>query len=73
MILSFRSERMWSGIGDRLVRPFMRKVAENTQLFQVIEIDGDELRYEARTATGKRYDTFTLRKRSDRVNELVEE
>lgn len=46
--------------------------AEDTQLFQVITVDGDELHFEARTATNRLYDAFTLRKRSGRANELIE-
>ena len=38
----------------------MRRAAENTQLYQIISIDGDTLRYEARTATGELYDAFRL-------------
>ncbi|WP_372014597.1 purple acid phosphatase family protein [Pseudoxanthomonas sp. 10H] len=41
-------------------RSTMRPVAEDTQLFQVLRIDGDRLRYEARTATGRLYDAFEL-------------
>lgn len=41
-------------------RDTMAPVAEDTQLFQVIRIDGDRLRYEARTATGRLYDAFEL-------------
>jgi 3',5'-cyclic AMP phosphodiesterase CpdA len=48
------------------------RAAEDTQLFQVITIDGGELRYEARTATGRLYDAFTLKKRAGLANELVE-
>ena len=48
------------------------RTGEDTQLFQVITIDGDELRYEARTATNRLYDAFTLRKRRGRANELLE-
>ena len=36
--------------------------AENTQLFQVISIDGDRLSYESYTATGELYDAFDLKK-----------
>ena len=53
-------------------RPFMRSSAENTQLYQVITVDGDELRYVAHTATGRVYDSFALRKRRGRPNRLVE-
>ena len=41
-------------------RKTMRPVAEDTQLFQVLRIDGVRLRYEARTATGRLYDAFEL-------------
>jgi len=34
--------------------------AENTQLFQVVSIDGDRLSYESYTATGELYDAFDL-------------
>lgn len=54
-------------------RPFMVRVAEDTQLFQVITVDGDELRYEARTATGRLYDAFTLQKRSGQPNRLIDQ
>jgi len=38
----------------------MRPVGEDTQLFQVLRIDGDRLRYEARTVTGRLYDALEL-------------
>jgi hypothetical protein len=50
----------------------MKRVAEDTQLYQIIHVDGDELRYEARTATGSLYDAFTLRKRAGEINQLIE-
>ncbi len=50
----------------------MKRVAEDTQLYQIIRIDGDQLVYEAKTATGKLYDAFRLRKRTGYVNELQE-
>ena len=53
-------------------RPFMRRAAEDTQLYQIITVDGDQLRYEARTANGTPYDAFTLRKRPGQPNELID-
>ncbi|QDH71719.1 metallophosphoesterase family protein [Lysobacter alkalisoli] len=41
-------------------RATMKPVGEDTQLFQVIRVDGGRLRYEARTATGRLYDAFEL-------------
>lgn len=54
-------------------RSFMRRAAEETQLYQIIAVDGDELRYEARTAIGRLYDAFTLRKRPGKPNKLIEQ
>ena len=48
------------------------RVAEDTQLYQVIQIDGDTLTYEARTAVGGLYDAFTLKKRVGKPNLLKE-
>lgn len=48
------------------------RFAEDTQLFQVIHIDGDTLDYEARTATGRLYDKFSLKKRVGNPNQLIE-
>ncbi len=53
-------------------RPYMRRAAENTQLYQIITVDGFHLRYEARTAAGRLYDAFLLQKRPGRPNHLVE-
>jgi acid phosphatase type 7 len=53
--------------------PFMKRVAEDTQLYQIVTIDGGELRYEAKTARGDLYDAFTLRKREGEPNELIEQ
>ncbi|HVC99287.1 MAG TPA: metallophosphoesterase family protein [Pirellulales bacterium] len=54
-------------------QPFMPRQAENTQLYQIIQIDGGTLRYEARTAVGEIYDAFTLIKRPGEINELIEQ
>lgn len=54
-------------------QPAMRRAAEDTQLYQIISLDGDTLRYEARTATGQLYDAFRLVKRPGQINELVDD
>ena len=41
-------------------KPWMKRMAEDTQLFQVISIDGDKLSYQSRTATGSLYDAFEI-------------
>jgi len=54
-------------------RRTMAPVAEDTQLFQVVRIDGDTLRYEARTATGRLYDAFSLQPGDSGRRRIVEQ
>ena len=51
---------------------YARRVAENTQLYQIIEIDGPELIYRAYTPTGQLYDAFTLEQAEGKPNRLRE-
>lgn len=46
--------------------------AENTQLFQVIRIEGDKLSFESYTAVGELYDAFDLEKQADGTNKFIE-
>ncbi|WP_209331747.1 purple acid phosphatase family protein [Lunatimonas salinarum] len=48
------------------------RAAENTQLFQVIRINGDKLSFESYTATGELYDAFDLEKQADGTNQFIE-
>lgn len=68
-VVSVSGPKMYDlGHRDRFPR-----AAEDTQLYQIIHVDGDELRYEARTAVGTLYDGFTLRKRDGEPNEMIEQ
>jgi 3',5'-cyclic AMP phosphodiesterase CpdA len=51
---------------------FMKRQGQDTQLYQIIHIDGNTLKYEARTAVGEVYDAFTLVKQSGDINKLIE-
>ncbi|WP_240906983.1 purple acid phosphatase family protein [Paludisphaera rhizosphaerae] len=51
---------------------WMKRAAEDTQLYQIISVNGDRLRYEALTAVGDLYDAFDLRKRPSQPNELID-
>jgi 3',5'-cyclic AMP phosphodiesterase CpdA len=51
---------------------WMKQAVEDTQLYQIISVDGNKLHYEARTAIGNLYDAIELRKNGDGVNTLVE-
>ncbi|MBL8816694.1 MAG: metallophosphoesterase family protein [Planctomyces sp.] len=53
--------------------PFMSRHAEDTQLYQIIHIDGDKLHFEAFTCVGERYDAFTLEKQPGTINKLIEQ
>lgn len=49
------------------------RAAENTQLFQIIRVEGDTLHYEAYTAVGELYDAFDLVKgKEDQPNRFIE-
>ncbi|MBC8103377.1 MAG: metallophosphoesterase family protein [Cytophagales bacterium] len=52
--------------------PWMQRAAEDTQLYQVISVEKDTLRYEARTVTGELYDAFDLKKQKGGANRLTE-
>lgn len=43
-------------------REWAARFGQDLQLYQIIAIDGSTLRYEARTAEGRPYDAFTIRK-----------
>jgi hypothetical protein len=48
------------------------RLAEDTQLYQVIDVETNELQYKAYTATGQLYDAFTIKKRPGLPNQLLE-
>ena len=50
---------------------WMERAASNTQLFQVINVNGNTLQYEAYTVTGDLYDAFSLIKQPDGSNVFV--
>jgi acid phosphatase type 7 len=50
----------------------MTRLGEDTQLYQTIHVDGDRLRYESLTVTGRLYDAFDLVKGGDGRNELID-
>jgi len=51
--------------------PWMDRRAHNTQLFQLITLEGNELLYRAFTAAGELYDSFSLQKGRDGINKLT--
>ena len=53
-------------------RPWMKSRAEKLQLYQIVTIDGDTLNYEAKTADGKLFDEFELRKGKHGSRRLIE-
>jgi hypothetical protein len=61
------ADSLWNDYNAKLDR-----AAENTQLFQVITVNGDRLQYQAFTATGELYDAFDLVKQKNRKNKFIE-
>lgn len=52
-------------------RKAMDRHAENTQLYQIVHVTPERLRYESRTATGALYDAFELLQDADGVTRMV--
>jgi hypothetical protein len=69
-VVSVSGPKMYN-LGAKSHERFKRR-AEDTQLYQIIHVDGSELRYEARMANGELYDAFVLRKQADGPNQLLE-
>jgi 3',5'-cyclic AMP phosphodiesterase CpdA len=67
-VVSVSGPKMYNVTADG----FAVRTAEDTQLYQIIKVGPDELHYEARTATGKLYDSFTLKKQAGKANALIE-
>ena len=63
-------EARWGGYADQ--GAVLDRAGENTQFYQLLEIDGDRLDYAAFTATGDRYDAFTLTRHGDERVRLIE-
>ncbi|MEM9859709.1 MAG: metallophosphoesterase family protein [Bacteroidota bacterium] len=51
---------------------WMQRAASNTQLYQLIKIEDNKLRYEAYTVTGELYDAFELEKQKNGRNLFVD-
>ena len=51
---------------------YAKTLIESKQLYQIIDIEGNELRFRSFDATGKLHDEFVLRKRSGQPNQLLE-
>ena len=50
----------------------MAKIQQNTQMYQVVEVDGERLRFEAYAVTGEPIDGFELRKKTKDATTLTE-
>jgi hypothetical protein len=53
-------------------KTFMNRLAEYTQLYQIVRVSQAKVRYEAYTATGELYDAFELSKNSNGTNKFIE-
>jgi hypothetical protein len=53
------------------VKQEMSRVAESTQLYQIIRVSSAKIRYEAYTVTGELYDAFELTKNRDGSNRFI--
>ena len=58
---------------DLAEREWMQRKARNTQLFQIITIEDNTLKYAAYSADGDLYDAFDLIKSAKKPNKLIEQ
>lgn len=69
-LVSVTGSKMY-GLNDRaLSQP--DRTAEATELYQIVDVDGLQLRFRTYTASGKLYDGFNLERGSDGRNRLLE-
>ncbi|MEM1135180.1 MAG: metallophosphoesterase family protein [Bacteroidota bacterium] len=66
-VVSVSGPKMYNVSDDK----WMERRAGDTQLFQIISIQGDKLTYEAYAADGSLYDAFDLMKSVGNPNELI--
>ncbi|MGY0633884.1 metallophosphoesterase [Luteimonas sp. A478] len=69
-LVSVAGSKMY-GLNDRAGHQPDR-VAADTQLYQVIDVDRDQLTFRAYTATGELYDAFDLQRLEDGSNRLID-
>jgi hypothetical protein len=69
-VVSVTGAKMYA-LNDRAHRQPDR-VAEDTQLYQVVDVEADRLVFRAYTATGRLYDGFALRRAADGSKRLLE-
>jgi hypothetical protein len=50
----------------------VKKILTDTQLYQVVSVQGSKLRYQAKTATGRLHDAFTISKKADGAKTITE-
>ncbi|MFD2937605.1 metallophosphoesterase [Spirosoma flavum] len=55
------------------LQDWMDRAASNTQLYQTISINSDQLTYQSYTVTGEKYDSFELTKASNGQNTLTDQ
>lgn len=69
-LVSVTGAKMY-GLNDRArIQP--DRTAEATELYQIVDVDGDRLTFRTYTASGRLYDGFVLTKGADGLNRLAE-
>lgn len=69
-VVSVTGSKMY-GLNDRADTQPVR-AAENTELYQIVDVEADQIRFRAYTATGALYDDFSLLRGVDGRNRLRE-
>jgi 3',5'-cyclic AMP phosphodiesterase CpdA len=70
-VVSISGPKMYT-INPKNLKP-MKRVGEDTQLYQIVTVNDAKLFYKAFTVTGELYDAFELRKGSDGRNQMIDQ
>jgi hypothetical protein len=68
-VVSVAGPKQYIAAGN--ARAGLQRVGEDMQLYQVIHLEADRLRFESRTVTGRIYDAFDLEQLADGSNRFV--
>ena len=68
-VVSVAGPKQYIAAGN--ARAGLQRVGEDMQLYQVIHLEADRLRFESRTVTGRVYDAFDLEQLADGSNRFV--
>lgn len=69
-VVSVAGAKMY--LADESARRTLTRIGEDMQLYQIVRVEAERLRFESRTVTGELYDAFDIERRADGQKRLIE-